>query len=156
MPTPEMTHCVSLDQASKIVDAALVRGREANAQPLTVVVLDTGGHVVCCKREDSSGILRFEIAFGKAWGALGMGKPSRYLELVSVQRPVFISTLSGASGGRFIPVPGGVLILGAHEDIIGAVGISGDTSDVDEQCAIAGIHSVGLASDPPEPVVVPR
>ena len=101
---------ISLDDASKIVDATLTTGRAANMMPLTVVVLDSGGHMVAFKREDGSGILRPDIAFGKAWGAIGMGISSRLLRNRLADRPTFIDALSTASGGRLIPVPGGVLI----------------------------------------------
>ena len=101
---------VTLAQASTIVDVALKKGRETNCAPLTVAVLDAGGHLVAFKREDRSGILRFDIAFGKAWGALGMGFGSRELAERATKNPVFISVLTTISGGRLVPVPGGVLI----------------------------------------------
>jgi uncharacterized protein GlcG (DUF336 family) len=135
---------VTLAQASTIVDVALQRGRETNCHPLTVAVLDAGGHLVAFKREDRSGILRFEIAYGKAWGALGMGFGSRELAERAQKMPGFFAALSVASQGRFIPVPGGVLIKDANGDTMGAVGISGDTSDKDEACAVAGIEAAGL------------
>jgi uncharacterized protein GlcG (DUF336 family) len=139
---------VGLSQASRIVDAALAKGRETGCDPLTVVVLDAGGHLVAAKREDGSGILRFEIAFGKAWGALGMGFGSRtYVERAKVN-PAFVTALMAASGGRVVPVPSGVLIRDTGGQVIGAVGISGDTSDRDEVCALAGIAAVGLTADP--------
>ncbi|MBI5113317.1 MAG: heme-binding protein [Rhodovulum sp.] len=142
---------VGLSQASRIVDAALAKGRETGCEPLTVVVLDAGGHLVAAKREDGSGILRFEIAFGKAWGALGMGFGSRtYVERAKVN-PAFVTALMAASGGRVVPVPSGVLIRDTGGQVIGAVGISGDTSDRDEVCALAGIAAVGLTADPGGP-----
>jgi len=139
---------VTLAQASTIVDAALKKGRETNSAPLTVAVLDPGGHLVAFKREDKSGILRFDIAFGKAWGALGMGFGSRALFGRAAQNPGFFTALAAASGGRLVPNPGGVLIRDAAGDVIGCVGISGDTSDRDELCAIAGIEAAGLKADP--------
>jgi uncharacterized protein GlcG (DUF336 family) len=139
---------VNLTQASTIVDAALKKGRELNCAPLSVAVLDAGGHLVAFKREDKSGILRFDIAFGKAWGALGMGFGSRTLAERAASTPQFFTMLAAASGGRIITNPGGVLIRNAAGDIIGAVGISGDTSDKDEACAIAGIEAAGLKPDP--------
>jgi uncharacterized protein GlcG (DUF336 family) len=142
---------LSLQQASTIVDTALARGREASMAPLTVTVLDAGGHLVCLKREDGSGILRVEIASGKAWGALGMGQSSRALRDRLTDRPTFVTALTAASSGRLVPVPGGVLIRDAGAEIVGAVGISGDTSDKDEYCAIAGVKAAGLRPDPPEP-----
>jgi len=139
---------LTLAQASTIVDAALKKGSETNCAPLTVAVLDAGGHLVAFKREDRSGILRFDIAFGKAWGALGMGFGSRTLFERSNNTPIFFTALAAASSGRLVPNPGGVLIKDAGGDILGAVGISGDTSDRDEVCAIAGVEAAGLKPDP--------
>ncbi len=139
---------VSLAQASTIVDTALRKGRETSCAPLTVAVLDAGGHLVAFKREDKSGLLRFDIAFGKAWGALGMGFGSRTLAERAANAPIFFGVLATAAQGRFIPVPGGVLIRDAGGEVIGAVGISGDTSDKDEVCAIAGVEAAGLKADP--------
>lgn len=140
---------VTLEQAKLIVDGAQHAGRQHEMMPLTVAVLDAGGHLVALEREDGSGIMRVEIAFGKAYGSLGMGQPSRVIRDRLSDRQHFISALTAASDGRFIPVPGGVLIMdGKH--ISGAVGISGDTSDKDEFCAIAGILAAGLVSHPAE------
>ena len=134
---------VMLAQASTIVDVALKKGRETNCAPLTVAVLDPGGHLVAFKREDRSGILRFDIAYGKAWGALGMGFGSRELGERADKNPLFFGVLATVSHGRLVPVPGGVLIKDAN-GVLGAVGISGDTSDKDEVCAVAGIEAAGL------------
>jgi uncharacterized protein GlcG (DUF336 family) len=135
---------LTLAQASTIIDAALKKGREMNLAPLTVVVLDAGGHPVALQREDGSGIMRVEIATGKAWGGLGMGFGSRELFERSSKQPMFVTALAAISQGRMVPVPGGVIIRGAGGDIVGAVGISGDTSDNDEVCAVAGIEAAGL------------
>ena len=135
---------VTLAQASTIADTALKKGREMNCAPLTVAVLDAGGHLVAFKREDRSGILRFDIAFGKAWGALGMGFGSRELADRAGKNPLFFGVLATVSQGRLVPVPGGVLIKDAAGAVVGAVGISGDTSDKDEVCAVAGIEAAGL------------
>ena len=134
---------LSLAQASTIVDAALAKGRDLALAPLSVAVLDAGGHLVAFKREDRAGILRFEVARGKAYGALGLGTGSRALLARAEQQPAFIAAVASASDGRLIPVPGGVLIEAAGE-IVGAVGISGDTSDKDEAAALAGIEAAGL------------
>ena len=136
---------VTLAQAATIVDAALVRGRELKLRPLTVAVLDPGGALVALKREDDSGVLRPDIALGKAWGAVGMGEPSRNL---ATRSPAFLGALAAMSGGRVVPVPGGVLIRDSAGALLGAVGISGDASARDEDCAIAGIKAAGLVSDP--------
>jgi uncharacterized protein GlcG (DUF336 family) len=139
---------VTLAQASTIVDVALNKAREMNLAALTVAVLDAGGHLVAFKREDNSGILRHDIAYGKAWGALGMGFGSRTLFERATNTPQFFNALYAASGGRVVTNPGGVLIRDAGGRIIGAVGVSGDTSDNDEVCAIAGIEAAGLKADP--------
>ena len=139
---------VTLAQASTIVDVALKKARDAKLAPLTVAVLDAGGHLVAFKREDKSGILRFDIAFGKAWGALGMGFGSRTLASRAAKTPQFFTMLAAASAGRMVTNPGGVLIKDAGGTIVGACGISGDTSDKDEMCAIAGIEAAGLKADP--------
>jgi uncharacterized protein GlcG (DUF336 family) len=139
---------VNLAQASTIVDAVLKKARELKQMPQTVVVLDAGGHVVVAKREDGSGILRFDIAVGKAYGALGMGWGSRTMMERAAQNPNFLTSIVGASGGRLVPNPGGVLIRDAGNAIVGAVGISGDTGDNDEIIAVAGIEAAGLKADP--------
>jgi uncharacterized protein GlcG (DUF336 family) len=138
---------VSLAQASTIVDAVLKKARELKQMPQTVVVLDSGGHVVAAKREDGSGIIRFEAAVGKAYGALGMGWGSRTMMERAAQNPNFLTSIVAASGGRLVPNPGGVLIRDGG-GVIGAVGISGDTGDNDEIVAIAGIEAAGLKADP--------
>jgi len=138
---------ITLAQANTIATVTLEKGREVGAQPLTVVVLDAGGHIKTVMREDDSGIARFEIAYGKAWGALGMGISSRGLAVRAAKFGTFFTALAAATDGRMIPVPGGVLIKNADGRIIGAVGVSGDTSDVDETCAIAGIAAAQLTAD---------
>ena len=142
---------LTLDAASKIVDAALAARKKEGMLPLAVVVLDSGGQLVAFKRDDGCGVLRFDIAFGKAYAALGMGISSRLIRDRLASRPAFQGAVAAASDGRFVPVPGGVLILSAKGEAIGAVGISGDTSEKDEYCAIAGIQAAGLASEPAEP-----
>ena len=142
---------VTLAQAATIVDKALEKGRELRLHPLTVVVLDAGGHMVALKREDRSGILRVEIATGKAWGTLGMGFGGREFARRAQTGAVFLQALMAASDGRIVPAPGGVLIRDQAGEIIGAVGISGDTSDKDEICAVAGIAAAGLRADTGDP-----
>jgi uncharacterized protein GlcG (DUF336 family) len=137
-----------LENASAIVDESLRIGRRENMLPLTVVVLDAGGKIIASKSEDGSGILRFDIALGKAWGALGMGISSRLIRDRLGARPAFQNALAAASGGRLIPVPGGVLVENDDWHTIGAVGISGDTSQKDEYCAIEAIKFAGLKSEP--------
>ena len=140
-----------LAAASTIVERALEAGRAAGMAPLTVAVLDAGGHLVALKREDGSGILRPEIAIGKAWGALGMGQSSRALGARLRDATAFQNALAAASGGRFVTAPGGVLICDGAGLVIGAVGISGDRSEKDEACAIEGVRAAGFTPDPAEP-----
>ena len=139
---------VTLAQASSIVDATLNKARELKQMPQTVVVLDAGGHLVCAKREDGAGIIRFEVAVGKAYGALGMGWGSRTMMERAAQNPNFLAAIVAASGGRLVPNPGGVLIRDGGGNVVGAVGISGDTGDNDEIIAVAGIEAAGLKADP--------
>jgi len=137
-----------LAQASAIIDAALAEGRKRRLAPLAVAVLDAGGHLIAFKREDGTGFVRFDIAHGKAWGALGMGFGTRELADRAAKSPTFVAALSVTSQGRMIPSPGGVLIVGADGEVVGAVGISGDIGDNDEVCAMAGIAAVGLSAIP--------
>lgn len=134
---------LTLEKASIIVDKTLAKAREIKIRPLCVAVLDDGGHLKALKREDGASILRPQIAIGKAWGAIGMGESSRELGIRLKDRPAFLGALSDLSDGKLVPVPGGVLILGDNT-IIGAVGVSGGTSDEDETCAIDGIRAAGL------------
>ena len=135
---------LKLEQASKIIDTALAEARKRNLAPISVAVLDAGGNVIAFKRGDGSGIVRFDIAYGKAWGALGMGFGTRELATRATNNPAFFNALSAASKGRMLPSPGGVLILDAANEVVGAVGVTGDIGDNDELCAIAGIEAVGL------------
>ena len=135
---------VTLEQANKIIEAGQAKGRALDIGPLTIVVLDDGGHLVSMQREDKSGIMRFEIAFGKAWGGLAIGRASRANETDFLTREHFGVAIAAASGGRVIPVAGGVLIRDADGNVAGAVGVTGDSSDNDEACAVAGIEAAGL------------
>jgi len=142
---------MTLALAAAIIDAAIgIRHRE-NLLPLAVAVLDAGAQLVAFKREDGCGVMRFDIALGKAHGALGMGMSSRLIRDRLAQRPAFQGALAAASGGRFIPTPGGVLILDEKGIAIGAVGISGDASDKDEYCAIEAVHAAGCSTEPATP-----
>lgn len=143
---------LTLADADHIINEALRLRSNHNLLPLAVVVLDSGGHVVSFKREDGCGILRHDIAIGKAWASLGMGMPTRQIRDRLSDRPSFQAALSVASGGRFIPTPGGALIVNSEGLAIGAVGISGDASDKDEYCAIEAIKSAGFIAEPPMPV----
>lgn len=133
--------------ADGIADRTLAAGATRGAEPLTVAVLDAGGHIVVMKRADGSGILRCDIAYGKAWGALGMGVPTRKLAARGPAAAQFFTAVAAASQGRLIPVPGGVLLRDGGGAIVGAVGVSGDTSEMDEDCALDGIAGSGLVAD---------
>lgn len=132
-----------LSVAKEIAEATLAQGRAEQAAPLAVVVLDTGGHVQVVLREDGAGYLRVDIATAKAWGALGMGEPSRQLGRRAQERPEFFTSLVGISHGRMGLSAGGVLCADDQGVLQGAVGVSGDTSDVDEHCAVVAIEAAG-------------
>jgi uncharacterized protein GlcG (DUF336 family) len=138
---------IPLASADLIADKALQKGRELKFAPLTVIVLDAGGQTKVLKREDDASLLRPEIAMGKAWGVLGMGFGGRELARRAEQMPAFFTALNAMSGGRMVALPGGVLIKNAEGAVIGSVGISGDTSDNDEICAVYGIEAAGLIAD---------
>jgi uncharacterized protein GlcG (DUF336 family) len=137
---------ITLDEAEAVATATLEHGRSLGTAPLTVVVLDAGGHLVVVKRSDGSGILRPQIAHAKAWGALGMGFDSRELGVRAERQPAFFGALASVAEGRLAPAAGGVLIRRGGA-VVGAVGVSGDTSDVDEVCAMAGIAAAGLGPE---------
>ncbi|HEX3948877.1 MAG TPA: heme-binding protein [Steroidobacteraceae bacterium] len=137
---------IDLAHATTIVDQALAHGRTLGLPPLAVAVLDAGGCLVSFKREDGSSLLRPDIAQAKAYGALGMGIGSRAIAQRAAAAPAFVSAVNALAGGRLIPVPGGVLIR-SSKSIIGAVGITGASSDQDEACAVAGIEAAGFTPD---------
>lgn len=137
---------LSLAKANKIIRVALKKGEELKLGPLTVMVLDAGGHMKAMQRSDGTAILRPQIAHGKAYGALSMGVGTATLEKMFIDRPHFGAGLNAISGG-VVPVGGGVLVRSKRGEIIGAVGVTGDTSDNDTICALAGILSVGLDGD---------
>lgn len=150
MPSTYPTNGLTLAQASTIVDASLAKGRELGLLPLTVVVLDAGGQIKAVKREDGCSLLRFDIAQGKAFGALSLGVGGRELFRRSTAMQGFVNALSdltAARGAGAVPVPGGVLVTDGKGVILGAVGISGDVSDQDEAAALAGIAAAGLSAD---------
>ncbi|MEO0635483.1 MAG: heme-binding protein [Pseudomonadota bacterium] len=134
---------ISLNKANQIIRGSFASAKEMGLKPLTTVVLDDGGHVVACQRQDGASPMRFEIAKGKAFGAVATGVGSRWLNEQAETRPHFLEGLSGVSGGRIVPVPGGVLVKNKNGKIIGAVGITGDTSDNDEAAAKAAIEAAG-------------
>jgi len=138
---------LNLTKANLIVDRSLKKGRELGLAPLTVAVLDAGGHLKVLKREDGSSLLRPQIAMGKAWGVLGMGFGGRELARRAAKMPAFFNALSDLCEGKMVPVPGGVIIRDVSGEILGSVGISGDASEKDEICAVHGIQAAGLTPD---------
>ncbi len=139
---------IGLETAKSITAGVRAAGRDHGLKPLTVVVLDAGGHVVSVEREDGSSNSRFEIAFGKAYGALALGMGSRSLMARAEQQAYFIAAAAAAIGGKLVPVPGGVLVKDDSGSVVGCVGVSGDTSDNDELAAMAGITSASLVPQP--------
>ncbi|WP_424139161.1 GlcG/HbpS family heme-binding protein [Roseomonas chloroacetimidivorans] len=142
---------LSLKAACTIVDVALAKARDLGLAPLCVVILDAGGHLVAAKREDGASLLRPEIATGKAYGCLSMGLGGRELARRAEKSPSFINAVSDLTSGRMVPVPGGVLVRNGTGLIVGAVGISGDASLKDEECAVAGIAAAGFQADHGDP-----
>ncbi|EJL02956.1 MULTISPECIES: heme-binding protein [Pseudomonas] len=138
---------LTLKIANDLAGQALATGREIAAAPLTVAILDGGGHLITLQREDGASLLRPHIAIGKAWGAIALGKGSRLLAQDAQQRPAFIAALNSLGQGSVIPAPGGVLIRDQEGYVVGAIGISGDTSDVDEQVAVQAVEILGLRAD---------
>jgi uncharacterized protein GlcG (DUF336 family) len=138
---------LTLTKANQIIQIAIKTARGLKLEPVTVVVLDEAGHLKAMQREDGATVLRQQIATAKAWGAVNMGISSRALASVAEQRPDFMNALITMTEGKVMPVTGGVLIRDIDNQIIGAVGISGDTSDQDEVCAIAGIEVAGFRAE---------
>ena len=138
---------LTLSTAETITSAAFEKAAELNLKPLTVAVMDAGGHLVALKRQDGCSIMRPQIASGKAFGALAVGTGTRWLNANAESRPHFVNALNGVSGGAIVPVPGGVVIKDDSGETLGAVGITGDTSDNDEACAVAGVEAAGLIAD---------
>lgn len=134
-------------QARTIVETALSLARDRGFKPLAVAVYDARGALKAFEAEDGTPLKRGEIAMGKAFGAIALGVPSRTINAMALDRPHFVGALSTVVGGSFVPVPGGVLIRDAAGALVGAVGISGDTSDNDEAAAVAGIEAAGLKAE---------
>lgn len=140
---------IKRDVANQIIELSIAKARELELQPIVVAVLDAGGHLVAYQREDGAGIARFDIAFGKAWGSIGMGFGSRQLfERVSKGAGAFVQAAGMATGGNMIPSPGGILILDDAQHVIGAVGISGDAGENDETCGLDALAKIGLKAQP--------
>jgi uncharacterized protein GlcG (DUF336 family) len=135
---------LTLKQANEIIEAALARGAALKTAPLGVAVVDAGGHLLAFQRQDGSSNLRPQIAIAKAAGSLALGLPSRKIAEIAADRPALIASMASLSGGGVVPSPGGVIVLDRSGATVGAVGVTGDTSENDELCAVAGVTSVGL------------
>lgn len=136
-----------LAKANVIIRAAFKRAEELGLKPLTIAVLDAGGHLKALQAQDGTSFLRPKVAHGKAYGALAVGQNSRALNKAALERPHFVQALNGLTDGALVPVPGGVLMRDGRGNLMGAVGITGDTSDNDEACAVAGIEAAGFVAD---------
>lgn len=135
---------ISLEQANRIIEGAFAKGSSLKLKPLSVAVLDPGGHLIAFQRQDNASSLRFGIALGKAAGALSIGVSSRKIGEMAAERPSFVASLAAIAPGGVIPAAGGVIVLDGAGQIVGAAGATGDTSDNDELCALAGIEAAGL------------
>ena len=138
---------LTLDQANFIIAAILARGAELDCRPLAVIVVEPGCKVKAFQKEDGASMIRFEMAFGKAYAALALGRSSKLVRVRAQEKPIFMRYLIEASGDQIFPEGGGMLIRDADGDVIGAVGVTGDTEDRDEELAVHGIHAVGLKTD---------
>jgi uncharacterized protein GlcG (DUF336 family) len=137
---------LTLDQANQIIAGALAKSKAAGFKPMGIAVLDDAGHLKAFAREDGASMFRFDVAQGKAWGAVGMGASSRTLMQRAKDNPNFFVTLAATSGGKFLPQTGAVLVKDAAGNVLGAVGASGGTGDEDELICIAGVESAGLTA----------
>ena len=133
-------------QAKTIIDTALAKGGELALKPLSVAVLDPGGHLIAFEREDCASLMRAQIAIGKAAGALALGLSSRKIGDMAAERPAFVASLGPISPAGIVPAAGGLIVVDDEGFPLGAVGVTGDTSDNDERCAIAGIEAAGLTA----------
>jgi uncharacterized protein GlcG (DUF336 family) len=138
---------VTMAQADIIMNAVIARGAELNCRPISVIVVEPGCKVKAFKKEDGASMIRFEMAFGKAYAALSLGRSSKLVRERAVERPIFMRYVIAASEEQVFPEGGGMLIRDDNGEVIGAVGVTGDTEDRDEELAIHGIHAAGLKTD---------
>jgi uncharacterized protein GlcG (DUF336 family) len=138
---------ITLAQADRLIDAILARGAELECRPLSVIVVEPGCKVKAFKKEDGSSMIRFEMAYGKAYAALAMGRSSKLVKVRAEQKPMFMRYLLSASDDQIFPEGGGLQIRDAHGAVIGAVGVTGDSEDRDEELAAYGIRAIGLKTD---------
>lgn len=135
---------LNLAQANALIEGAFGHGAELGLKPLTVTVHDPGGHLIACQRQDGASNMRVKLAGGKACGALALGVSSRTIGEMALDRPHFIAAVDTMSEGGMVPAAGGVIVCDAGGTVLGAIGVTGDTSDNDEACALAAIEKVGL------------
>jgi uncharacterized protein GlcG (DUF336 family) len=138
---------ITLDQADRLIDAVLRRAVELDCRPLSVIVVEPGCKVKAFKKEDGSSMIRFEMAYGKAYAALAMGRSSRLVKVRAEEKPIFMRYLISASDEQIFPEGGGLQIRNAEGEVIGAVGVTGETEERDEELAAHGIRAVGLKTD---------
>ncbi len=138
---------LTLAQANRIIEAVLTRGAELQCRPLAVIVVEPGCKVKAFQKEDGCSMIRFEMAFGKAYAALALGRSSRLVRVRNEEKPAFMRYLIAASDDQLFPEGGGMQIRDPGGQVIGAVGVTGDTEDRDEQLAVHGIHAAGLKTD---------
>ncbi len=138
---------ITLRKARTIVRKALEKGREMELKPLSVVVLDAGGHVIAFEREDGASPGRFAIAHGKAYGCIMLGISGSAQRDRAEAQAYFMASMNGLYGGKLVPVPGGVLVRDKKGAILGAVGVTGDTSENDAEAALAGIDAAGMLGE---------
>lgn len=138
---------ITIAKARRIIKTTLARGREMNLKPLAVVVLDAGGHVIAFEREDRSAPGRFDLARGKAHGCVMLGLGGKAINARAESQPYFVQAMNGLYDGKFVPVMGGVLVRDTRGTVLGAVGVTGDTSENDAACAAAGIEAAGFTAE---------
>jgi uncharacterized protein GlcG (DUF336 family) len=138
---------ITLAQANSIIEAILRRGAELDCRPLSVIVVEPGCKVKAFQKEDGSSMIRFEMAFGKAYAALALGRSSKLVRIRNEEKPAFMKFLIDASSDQIFPEGGGLPIRDANGEVIGAVGVTGDTEDRDEELAAYGIRAAGLKTD---------
>jgi uncharacterized protein GlcG (DUF336 family) len=134
---------ISLDEAVTIINGCFAAAKSHKLRPLTAVILDAGGRLKAALKQDGCAMLRFEIAYGKAYAALSMGRPSRLVLQKQREKPVFMDNLMGLADGPMFLEAGGQLIRDAAGEVVGAIGVTGDAGEMDDVCAVAGIHAAG-------------
>ena len=138
---------ISLDEATRLIAGVFAEAAKRKLRPLTAVVLDAGGHVKAALKQDGCALLRFEIAYGKAYAALSLGRSSRLVLQKSREKPIFMDNLQKLADGPMFLEGGGQLVRDALGEVVGAVGVTGDVNEMDDLAAIAGIHAAGFKSD---------